>query len=1160
MGAAEGQQYKTLLSGELARVIRDCARPDAAWRQVAREHSGKESAEEVQRDIAVRARTSAARATEIRTYDEEEAIITDKAVGDSGPQAPPQAPHEMYAKKKRPPYVLVIPSYGRPERLQTNTLAFLRRQRIAQEQIEVWLAPGTAPGQTITEEERYQKALKKSWPRIRLRVGVKGIMEQRWHIGKQYAEGTHVVSIDDDVPEVFFKVHAGTGQETLRPLPAGGLEALVHHAHDTMIQEKAYIWGLNPSANPMNMVVNSISRKNGMVNGFLYGYRNRHDESLKSIYASPCEDVERSCRVFDHDGVVLRYLMYAARTVFKAADGINLLYNNAEERKAAEEQAIEDIAVEFPRLLSVRTGAERRKTLAAMNFRFRPIGQGPLHPDVKYKQGTTAEASNATLPEDPAKREVHLRTAQEEKAVLGRCIALQDRLARGVTPAPEAAVPLPSTAASSTGQASEEATASSANTAPDVLDFFVGLATQGEKSLSTLGLTAVAAEPGVFRPLRSSSSSEALPQVPGAPAASPGERLLWPYESGSSAGAAVDDDILGMLDFDQDDEYFAEASADADPSPDAAAVAPTTGAAGAGLGRSWGGLGAVLGGLGAVFRGAGAKRQEPASVAVDSAQKADLAQAAPPETPPELKRTAGAVSQQAETPLELLSTALAPMRAPPQLAVPKPSAVFAPAPVARAPKEIDEDGQWCWKFSGFHRPELNTTFFPDSKNKVRDKRTFWDESRSFFAYWQDQRGRWAIAQRWDGTTRSDQLKRVKQGEEIGWAYQHDEHTWMEYWQDGWIPNRNGFQRHPYRTDVVQGSGGQLRTFAPAESSHLSARSEYATAAASESHAAVSDMHPGSSHRASGIDSGTSSMMSLQRQRSPPKLHLSWMSQSVHAEPKVPQPKPADAIRSSALSAWSPPASSVLIPPSTSSTNMPPAPPPADPQQTRQLAEDPRVEGTMPKSAPPRTNSSSAWPSLKPPERQLSPPRRTLHPETVRSTGERGLHPSRDAPQAGATIPRLQEAPHMIPLPPPTPPPRSGKLIPRSRDVHEKGEDRLRETSASGDSSHEIGDERGVAGWDTANQRSSNGHSGPLSRDASDGRCQPGVGGEGDLKSDEGHRELFRQKLREARLAARKDAQAGEGRWGGQSRSRSRSGMREPRNASNNEGRPRRSPL
>lgn len=396
-----------------------------------------------------------------------------------------RTPHDLYATKtKRPPYILVVPSYGRPDRLQSNTLGFLRHQGIPQERIEVWLAPGCAPGETITEEERYRRALiDGGWPRVRLRIGVKGIMEQRWHIGSCFPEGTHIVSIDDDVPEVSYKFRPGTGGETLRPLPPGSFESLIHHAHDMMVQEGSYIWGLNPSANPMNMVVDRISRRNGMVNGFLYGYRNRHDASLRSVYCSPTEDVERSCRMYERDGVVLRYLMYSGRTIFKAPGGISNLYVDGAERKAAEEQAIRDIAAEFPHLLSVRCGEERRKTQAAMNFRFRSVGQSPLLSDGSVRKALHAgpfqvdssvkEGPDALpLPGDPDELARQMREAADEKALIGRCVELQERLAR----------------CSETEGSAASKTSGCRITAPAVLDDIVKIATRGSRTLATLGI------------------------------------------------------------------------------------------------------------------------------------------------------------------------------------------------------------------------------------------------------------------------------------------------------------------------------------------------------------------------------------------------------------------------------------------------------------------------------------------------------------------------------------------------------------------------------------------------------------------------------------------------------------------------------------------------
>eukprot|EP00435_Cladocopium_sp_Y103_P017074 s1738_g4.t1 len=488
------------LQTELAKVISECAGPEAAWRQLPKDTVAP-------REVGVRS-GAGCRAFEERPYNEEEDVTEDEGAAviklppkkkrnvPRGPKpkatvvtAEPEpeeeeeeeqgllpepakpsrfmdqhktmlplvaqklsqveAPHKLYSKVlpgfSRPPFLIVIPTYGRPDRLVRETLAFLRRQKIPQNLIEIWLAPGHAPGQKLSERERYEKALAPEWPDVHIRTGVKGVMQQRWRIGLAHPEGMHLVSFDDDIPEVFEKIKPGTSSDTMQPLEAGSLEAIIHHARDLMHQEGCYIWGLAPSANPMNLVVNRISRRNGMVNGFAYGYLNRHDECFQSLYCSPTEDVERSCRFYEKDGVLLRYLMYAARTKFKAPDGISLLYENARARKLDEEAAIVKISDEFPHLLQVRTGERRRKSEEAMNFTFISLGQGPLLPNgvttkawaagisgqppiVASKEAEALSEVKVQEVKDPKLKAKLTKQAQDEKELLDKCVQMQEYL------------------------------------------------------------------------------------------------------------------------------------------------------------------------------------------------------------------------------------------------------------------------------------------------------------------------------------------------------------------------------------------------------------------------------------------------------------------------------------------------------------------------------------------------------------------------------------------------------------------------------------------------------------------------------------------------------------------------------------------------------------
>ncbi|CAE8608609.1 unnamed protein product [Polarella glacialis] len=525
LGPTESKSFATVLSGELSRVVRDCSGPKATWRRMAAEGFAKRVAsritsslasdvpgsspsdlvlesDEMCRELILRSRMRHCQTTELRCYDEEEAP---SAAGGSGP---PLSPHELYGKEmsrgKRPPYVIVIPSFGCPQRLKTNTLAFLRRQQVPQSRIEVWVAPGSAPGEEVSERERYRKALSKEWRKVQLRVGAQTITELRWAIAKQHPEGTHIVSLDDDVPDIFEKFREGPGHESLRPLPPGGLEALIHHAHDLMRQEQANVWGINPNSSPVNLAVSRISRRCGLLSSLVYGFLNRPDKSARSTCCPAADELERSCRAFTQDGVMLRYLMYSARTIFKAQVGAELEAT----ARLSEEKALQDLCAEFPVLLALRQGTEKG-IAASCCFRLR--GPPPLSSDGK-QQVAVSQPSSATGESqggDVAQRRVELRQAQEEKVMLSRCIALQERLSRLA----EEAEAL---------EASAEG--GEINTGPEVLDDIIRIATGGGGSLSGLGLTAVSSEPPPleYRSIipKVAPSPQALPSQPAQPSTS----------------------------------------------------------------------------------------------------------------------------------------------------------------------------------------------------------------------------------------------------------------------------------------------------------------------------------------------------------------------------------------------------------------------------------------------------------------------------------------------------------------------------------------------------------------------------------------------------------------------------------------------------------------
>merc|ERR1711964_190881 len=118
------------------------------------------------------------------------------------------------------------------------------------------------------------------------------------------------------IGDVWWKSSPGSFTSAVEQLPPGGLEPLIYHAYATMKQYSAYIWGLAPTLgrNGLSLQVEGISSRNGQINGFLYGFINRHCADLQPNVADATEDVERSARFYKKDAIVLRYRMYSGET------------------------------------------------------------------------------------------------------------------------------------------------------------------------------------------------------------------------------------------------------------------------------------------------------------------------------------------------------------------------------------------------------------------------------------------------------------------------------------------------------------------------------------------------------------------------------------------------------------------------------------------------------------------------------------------------------------------------------------------------------------------------------------------------------------------------------------------------------------------------------
>ena len=155
----------------------------------------------------------------------------------------------------------------------------------------------------------------------------------------------------------------------------GELPQLLAHAGRTMQLAGCGLWGLSCSPQPRNLR-ESLSLRNGLVNGYVFGFRVRHDPSLRTVSGQMAEDVELSLRFFAADGAVLRYCMVTADTRVGATPGGIQALHGPEERAELARRHVARLAREFPRLLALQD-----RPFPTTPARFSRVGPEPLHVD-----------------------------------------------------------------------------------------------------------------------------------------------------------------------------------------------------------------------------------------------------------------------------------------------------------------------------------------------------------------------------------------------------------------------------------------------------------------------------------------------------------------------------------------------------------------------------------------------------------------------------------------------------------------------------------------------------------------------------------------------------------------------------------------------------------
>eukprot|EP00435_Cladocopium_sp_Y103_P044363 s2176_g12.t1 len=282
-------------------------------------------------------------------------------------------------------FYVAIPSYQRVEIIQEKTLALLKQQGVPRHRVYIFVADAS-------EYETYHRAIGTDWPNIV--IGVKTLWRQRNFITEFFKEGTHIVSMDDDLEGLFqcspCTPELGRLDVHLAKLPKGSLQTVAEDAVQRMKKSGAFLWSLNVSDNPFYMY-HGVSQKNGLCNGFFWGCLNRHLPELRLRLGDGHEDVERSVRFYQRDGALLRYRFMCAKTRCKTNSGG--LQSLLKDRSREEEEGVRRLVAEFPRLLYLAPGSK-------LGLKFR----SSMHPELMQQNLLSGEGFKVLQ----SRGEVHL--------------------------------------------------------------------------------------------------------------------------------------------------------------------------------------------------------------------------------------------------------------------------------------------------------------------------------------------------------------------------------------------------------------------------------------------------------------------------------------------------------------------------------------------------------------------------------------------------------------------------------------------------------------------------------------------------------------------------------------------------------------------------------
>lgn len=206
-------------------------------------------------------------------------------------------------------YMVAVPSYKRADRVQADTLTFLREGGVPMGRVILFLNENEPdPAAYLAAAERFGCGIQT--------VPASNIQDKRKAISQAFVPGVPVVSLDDDVTALLTPT-----SDRKRLVPLTNVDEWFREAFATTDAADLFVWGVAPSANAFYMRPGYSDGLKFLI-ACCFGFYSRPGHPFHDITLMTKDDYEMSLLAWWFDGGAVRFNDVAAKAdLYKAPGG-----------------------------------------------------------------------------------------------------------------------------------------------------------------------------------------------------------------------------------------------------------------------------------------------------------------------------------------------------------------------------------------------------------------------------------------------------------------------------------------------------------------------------------------------------------------------------------------------------------------------------------------------------------------------------------------------------------------------------------------------------------------------------------------------------------------------------------------------------------------------